>query len=129
MLQRIRSLEFLVDLGLMYDTLYELSDVSELLQHRATTIIYADKMIRRTIRRLENLIENGGMKSLEAECASNNSYTECIIINNNKVNFLSTLIKFMQARLFKATVADDSALKNLQLLSLECWPVKHTPGQ
>ena len=35
----------------------------------------------------------------------------------------------MQARLFKATVADDSALiKNLQVLSPECWPVEHTPG-
>ena len=56
----------------MYDTLYELSALSELLQHRATTIIYADKMILRTIRRLENLIVNGGTKSLEAECARRN---------------------------------------------------------
>ena len=135
MLKRIRSPEFLVDLGLMYDTLYELSALSELLQHRATTIIYADKMIFRTIRRLENLIENGGTKSLEAECARMNlkfNLTTLIpnasIININKVNFLSTLIKFMQARLFTATVADDSSLiKNLQVLSPECWPVEHTP--
>ena len=38
----------------------------ELLQHRATTIIYADEMIRRTIQLLENLIDNEGTKSLEA---------------------------------------------------------------
>ena len=113
--------EFLLDQHLMYDTLYELSTLSELLQHRATTIIYAHKMIRRTIRGLENLFENGWTKSLEAECAWRNlkfNLTTLIqnayIINTSKVNFLSILIKFMQARSFKATVADYSAItKNL----------------
>ena len=70
MARRIHSPEFLIDLAVMYDTLYELSALSELLQHRATSIIYADKMIRRTIRRLESLIDIQGIKSLEAERAA-----------------------------------------------------------
>ena len=53
--KRIQSPEFLIDLVLMFDTLYELSSLSELLQHRGTYIIYANQMIKRTIRRLENL--------------------------------------------------------------------------
>ena len=58
--KRIQSPEFLIDLGLMFDTLYELTSLSELLQHRGTSIIYADQMIKRTIRRLENFTINTG---------------------------------------------------------------------
>ena len=39
----------------MFDTVYELSSLSELLQHRETSIMYADQMIKWTIRRLESL--------------------------------------------------------------------------
>jgi len=35
LLNRIRSPEFLVDFGVMYDALYELSSLSELLQNRS----------------------------------------------------------------------------------------------
>ena len=105
MARRIDSHEFLIDLALMYDTLYELAAFSELLQHRVTSIIYADKMIRRTIGRLESLIDIQGIKLLEAERAGKQLIfiqTTLIpnkaIININKDCFLRTLIGFMQVR-------------------------------
>ncbi|KAI6651795.1 hypothetical protein LOD99_5042 [Oopsacas minuta] len=134
--KRIRSPEFLMDLGLMFDTLYELSSLSELLQHRATSIMHADQMIKRTIRRLESLKNNPGTKSLEAECAAKELQFNTTglkhnkaIVNINKHKFLGSLITSMEDRLFKITNPDDSTLmKDLQILNKETWPLEHTPG-
>ena len=135
--KRIQSPEFLIDLGLMFDTLYELSSLSELLQHRGTSIMYADQMIKRTIRRLQSLKINTGTKSLEAECAAKElKFNQTIvlkpnksIVNINKDKFLSFLITSMEDRLFRVTNADDSNLmKDLQILNKDSWPLEYTPG-
>ena len=64
MLRRMQSPELLIDLGIMYDALFELSNLSLLLQDRGTSIVYADKLIHRTIQLLETLKEKGGRKLL-----------------------------------------------------------------
>ena len=68
----IKSPEFLVDLDMMFDTLNELSFLSELLQHRSISIMNADQMIKRTIRRLESLKNNPGNKSLRQNTLQKN---------------------------------------------------------
>jgi len=70
MLNRIRSPEFLFDLGVMYDALYKLSSLSELLQNRSTSLVQADKYMRRTIRVLQSMKEKSGTRSLEAKSAA-----------------------------------------------------------
>lgn len=44
LLKRLCSPEFLIDLGVMYDALYELSLLSEILQKRTSTLVYADSV-------------------------------------------------------------------------------------
>ena len=44
LLNRIRSPQFLIDLGVMYDALFELTNLSELLQNRGTSLVQADKI-------------------------------------------------------------------------------------
>ena len=47
LLKRIRSPEFITDLGIMYDALFELSELSESLQDCDCTILIADKLLHR----------------------------------------------------------------------------------
>ena len=107
MLRRMQSPEFLIVLGTMYDALFELSNLSLLLQDRGTSIVYADKLIHRTIQLLETLKEKGGTKTLEAKDAAKRLlYQNIIMIENkklvkiNEVQFLNSLINRMYSRLF-----------------------------
>ena len=65
--KRISSKKFLLDLAIMYDVLYELSLLSEGLQIRNVTILYADSLIRRCIKHLEDMKQHKGEKVIEAE--------------------------------------------------------------
>ena len=84
-LRRMRSPESLTDLALMFDTLYELSNLSQMLQNREMTIISADKLIRRTIRRLEALQFTLGSKSLEVQTAVHSLSFHSITLHNQNI--------------------------------------------
>ena len=71
LLKRIRSPEFIIDLGIMYDALFELSELSESLQDCDCTILIADKLLHKYIRRLEFLRDKIGTKTLEANVCAN----------------------------------------------------------
>uniref|UniRef100_A0A6P7GS56 E3 SUMO-protein ligase KIAA1586-like n=1 Tax=Diabrotica virgifera virgifera TaxID=50390 RepID=A0A6P7GS56_DIAVI len=47
--RQLSSLQFLLNLAIMYDILAELSMLSEALQNRETTVVYANKLIKRSI--------------------------------------------------------------------------------
>lgn len=84
MLKRIRSPEFLVDLGVMHDALHELSSISFLLQGRGTSVLYADRLIRRSIRVLETMADKGGPKTREAKDAAENLVFRGITLVKNE---------------------------------------------
>jgi hypothetical protein len=107
LLSRIKSSEFLINLGVMSDVLRELSNLSLLLQDRSASLVYADKLIRRTIRSLEILKENSGEKTLEARAAEENmKFHNVDLAENKKVakinekQFLTSIINNMRARMF-----------------------------
>ena len=117
MLKRIRSPEFLVDLGLMHDALYELSNLSLLLQERGTSVVYADKLIRRSIRVLETMIEKAGIKTREAKDAAEKLMFHGItlakndkLITVNAKQFFTSLVNNMQARLFTTQSSNVSSV-------------------
>jgi hypothetical protein len=148
LLKRIHSPEFLVDLGVMYDALFELSSLSELLQHRGTSIVYADKLMRRTIRVLTTMKEKDGNKTLEAKCAAKEGKfkTSTLIANTklvtiNAKQFLTSLINNMNCRLFCTTFSNnrstgtsdvnrkyDELLKTFAVLDKDSWPLELIPG-
>jgi hypothetical protein len=64
--KKLCSPQFVADLALMYDSLQELKLLSESLQRRDMTVPLADKLIRRSIRRLEHMKEKAGPKMSEA---------------------------------------------------------------
>ncbi len=66
LLDRVQSPEFLCDLGLMYDTLHELSMMSQELQARSVTLLRAEHLLKRTIRVIHYLRESPGEKCSQA---------------------------------------------------------------
>ena len=68
--KKLCSPEFVVDLGLMHDSLNELSMLSLALQNREMNLPRADRLIRRSIRRIEHLKEKPGQMMLEAQSAA-----------------------------------------------------------
>ncbi|UYV77289.1 hypothetical protein LAZ67_15000351 [Cordylochernes scorpioides] len=82
LLRRLESPEFILDLGLMYDTLQEMSMLSLELQSRTTTLQKAEHIIKRTIRVIESFKTSPGEKSLLALEAAENLKkisSKCII--------------------------------------------------
>ncbi|XP_070822086.1 E3 SUMO-protein ligase KIAA1586-like [Chaetodon trifascialis] len=101
---RMQSKGFLCDLGLMYDVLSELSNLSLQLQAHSVTLLKADKFLRRTIRVLASFKDSPGEKSEEASQAqalghfgsvSLDSYAKLTPINAKQ--FLQSLINNMES--------------------------------
>jgi len=139
--KKLCSPQFVNDLAVMHDTLGELSMLSEQLQNRSTTIPEADKLIRRSIRRIENMKRNPGDKVLEAksiaessvfgstQLVSNNKH---VTINNNQ--FLSSVANSLRKRLLVADKGDTrestdvlrkntrSLLAELSVMDINFWP-------
>ena len=83
LLTRVRSPEFLQDLSLTYDTLYELAALSEYLQNRRLTLVSADRAIRRTIRCVGYLEKKPGTKMLEAKTATSEGQFGTLKLESN----------------------------------------------
>ena len=119
LLKRMGSPEFMTDLALMFDTLYELSNLSQMLQNREMTIITADKLIRRTIRRLETLQFTLGSKSLEVQTAIHSLSFHDVTLQNQKIvtiskqRFLECLVNKMKDRLFVTTFSKSPTDQNI----------------
>jgi hypothetical protein len=141
LLNRIRSPEFLVDLGVMYDALYEFSSPSELLQNRSTSLVQADKFMRRTIRVLQSMKEKSGTRSLEAKSAATQLQFKTIrLVSNQKLvtinekQFITSLINNMSSRLFctrssnEKQKADSTAELSSRNAYADCHGVTLPPG-
>ena len=150
LLKRIRSPEFVVDLGLMHDALHELSSLSLLLQERGTSLLYADKLIHRSIRVLETMRDKHGIKTREAmDAAEKLIFRGITLAKNNKLltinhkQFFTSLVNNMQARLFttqSSHVSSDHKKSNtckqqyedlmqqFGVLDETTWPSEIPPG-
>ena len=66
---RLCSSTFVLNLGLMFDALEELSDFSLSLQDRSTTLHRADASLSRQIRVVKSMAASPGLKTQEAQQA------------------------------------------------------------
>ena len=146
LLKKLSSEQFLLDLALMYDTLFELGLLSECLQKRTTSIVYADKLIRRSIRSLQGLKEKPGTKTLEAQNAIKKGKFGGVTITSNKkivsINyqqFLTSVVNNMQHRMFTTTSMKGSKasepqsmykslLDEISVLEKDYWPDEIPPN-
>lgn len=133
LLKRLGSPEFILDLGIMCDVLFELSELSLQLQKRNTSIVYADRLIKRTITYLETLKQKSGTNMLNAEIAAKEGVFGSVqLISNakhvcfNHKQFLTSLIDRMRQRMFCTISGSEneysSLLQQLTVLDPSSWP-------
>lgn len=138
--KKLCSPEFVFDLGVMYDSLEELSLLSEQLQHKSITIPLADKLIRRSIRRIESMkVKPGPMMTEAKSCAESMMMKSTRLEHNtkhvpiNSQQFLTSIADNLRQRLLvydHVTATSGVGLVKGKLnerksdvrSSLRCWP-------
>ncbi|XP_051782557.1 E3 SUMO-protein ligase KIAA1586-like [Erpetoichthys calabaricus] len=126
LLDRVQSPEFLCDLGLMYDTLHELSILSQELQARPVTLLRADHLLKCTIRVIHSFKESPGQKYSEALEAKDRGmlYRSVALKQNVKLisihprQFLQSIVNNLEQRLS----FEDEIIKDLGILDQSKWP-------
>lgn len=139
---KITSTDFVLNLGLLYDALTELSDLSLELQKRCTKLPDAHNLIRRQILIFESMSEkcnDGFYKEAEnSECSLTFKNIELHENNKNKINykqFYRSLADNLKSRMLNFTsshVSSSSDTSNkyaefiqlLEVLNPQKWPLE-----
>ena len=110
--KRIQSSEFLIDLALMYDVLFELSELSESLQNRSMNIVKADRCIRRSMVSIQSLKHKTGTKMMIASDSIKDGIFGIVPLTSNNRHFkidanafIDKLLDAMKDRLFATNAA------------------------
>ncbi|XP_068939594.1 E3 SUMO-protein ligase KIAA1586-like [Petaurus breviceps papuanus] len=127
--KRLANISFLQDLAFMIDILEEFSLLSSALQSRSTNIQKAQKLIKCTIRALENLKICTGKYESQIEGRIKSDEFKGIPFNKNKkLNtlprnmLLEHIIQQMNLRLLLEKNNDESILSYFDLLEPSTWP-------
>jgi hypothetical protein len=143
--KRLAAVGFVHNMGVMFDALAELGDLSRELQKRDMTLPRAQRVIDRQIRVLESMAETGGKYSQEASNAIENSEFKGVKLQQNtKVDvqlvrgqFFRSLVANLRQRLLTTTASHVGAnetsraagvkqyntlLSALEVMNKENWP-------
>lgn len=128
--KKLTSPEFISDLALMSDVLYELSYLSLALQNKSITLIQADSQIKRAIRVIESFKYKNGdhmnkfkeaQKTMIFQNVKLASYSRIISINKNQ--FITSICNNLNSRLLDNSNIDNSSLlHDICILDKNTWP-------
>ncbi|KAJ3582660.1 hypothetical protein NHX12_000373 [Muraenolepis orangiensis] len=127
--RRMQSKEFLCDLGLMFDALSELANLSQQLQAHSVTLLRADHLLKRTIRVLASFKDTQGEKFEEALTAQALGHLGSVPLESNAKLTPINAKQFLQSlinNLVKRLSFDGEMLHDLSVLDTGNWP--STPG-
>ncbi|XP_014353043.1 E3 SUMO-protein ligase KIAA1586-like [Latimeria chalumnae] len=126
--ERLRSTEFLCDLGLLYDVLQELSALSLELQKQSMTLPQCETLIKRTIRVLGSFKDEPGDKLNEAlKAKESGNFSSVVLKSNTKIKsinrsqFLQSLINNMNKRISSSFPNNATVLEDLKVLDKTMW--------
>uniref|UniRef100_A0AAQ6ALH6 HAT C-terminal dimerisation domain-containing protein n=1 Tax=Amphiprion ocellaris TaxID=80972 RepID=A0AAQ6ALH6_AMPOC len=80
----LTSVSFVVNLGVMFDALTELSDLSRMLQRRDMTLDHADRLLARQIRVFESMIKTPGPHTQTATEANEEKVFKNVTLHDNQ---------------------------------------------
>ena len=134
--QQLCSPQFVTDLALMHDALHELKILSEQLQDRNTTILEADKLIHRSVRRIEHIKDKPGEKMTEARLIAESCMFGATKVESNRKHvsinakqFLTSVANNMRRRLLAndddsndTRKASNMLLSQLAVMDSNFWP-------
>lgn len=138
--KRLTCHKFLLNLAFMYDVLAELALLSESLENRSTSLVFADKLIHRSLRYLESLKEKPGTRVLEAHVAMREgSFASVKLHDNPKIvsfhgqQLISSVINNLKQRMFTSSLGEEviqnkEFVEQLKVLEPEYWPTEIQPG-
>ncbi|XP_051997765.1 E3 SUMO-protein ligase KIAA1586-like [Xyrauchen texanus] len=130
---------FVVNLGIMYDALTELSDLSRMLQRRDMTLDQADRQLDRQIRVFESMVSTPGPYTQTAIEAEKKKFFRNVCLHENqrviKINpgqFFRSLAENVKCRMTPTTSShvsrtssektDSHLLSDIKVLQSDSWP-------
>lgn len=122
--KRLGSIQFLLDLALMCDVLFEISQLSLDLQKQDMSLLQADVLIRRrTIRVIESLKTMNGNYFSEAVKAKEKMIFKTVVLSNNekitcinKNQFITSVVNNLNMRLIPNEGEEKKYLKTFKYL-------------
>jgi len=127
--KRLGSIQFLLDLALMCDVLFEISQLSLDLQKQDMSLLQADVLIRRTIRVIESLKTMNGNYFSEAVKAKEKMIFKTVVLSNNekitcinKNQFITSVVNNLNMRLIPNEGEEKIILEDFQIFDKKLWP-------
>ncbi|RXN14539.1 E3 SUMO-protein ligase KIAA1586-like [Labeo rohita] len=135
----LTTVSFVVNLGIMYDALTELSDLSRMLQRRDMTLDQADRQLDRQIRVFESMVSTPGPYTQTAIEAKKEKIFRNVCLHENqrviKINhgqFFRSLAENVKCRMTPTTSShvsktssektDSHLLSDIKVLQSDSWP-------
>uniref|UniRef100_A0A3P9BKF5 HAT C-terminal dimerisation domain-containing protein n=1 Tax=Maylandia zebra TaxID=106582 RepID=A0A3P9BKF5_9CICH len=109
----LTTVSFVVNLGIMYDALTELSDLSRMLQRRDMTLDQADRQLDRQIRVFESMVSTPGPYTQTAIEAEKEKIFRNVCLHENQ-----RVIKINHGQFFH----NSHLLSDIKVLQSDSWP-------
>uniref|UniRef100_A0A3P9DDZ8 HAT C-terminal dimerisation domain-containing protein n=1 Tax=Maylandia zebra TaxID=106582 RepID=A0A3P9DDZ8_9CICH len=115
----LTTVSFVVNLGIMYDALTELSDLSRMLQRRDMTLDQADRQLDRQIRVFESMVSTPGPYTQTAIEAEKEKIFRNVCLHENQ-----RVIKINHGQFFRSLAenTDSHLLSDIKVLQSDSWP-------
>ena len=127
--KHLASVQFVNDIGLMYDVLQELSSLSLELQKQAMTLDKADRLVKRTIHVLESFVDNPSEHSSEANTAKERMEFKTVelldIVKQKAIDrqqFIQSVVDNLRLWLCEPDEADAQILEDCLVFDTDTWP-------
>lgn len=137
--RELTSVQFIANLGIIYDALQALSELSLELQKHDITIIDADRALRQQIAEFEAMVDKRGIHSAECEQAIKENMFQGVSLHEGKTtnkkieheHFFCSLADSLRKRLSTGggeSVIDKTRFETLigevKVLYKQCWPLE-----
>jgi len=127
--KHLASVQFVNDIGLMYDVLQEPVSLSLELQKQAMTLDKADRLVKRTIRVLKSFIDNPSEHLSEANPAKERMEFKTVelldIVKQKAIvrqQFIQSVVDNLRLRLCEPDEADAQILNVCLIFDTDTWP-------
>lgn len=127
--KRLGCIQFLLDLALMCDILFEISQLSLDLQKQDMSLLQADVLIRRTIRVIGSLKTMDGKYYSEAVKAKEKMMFKTVVLSSNekiicinKNQFITSVVNNLNMRLIPNEGEEKIILEDFQIFDKKLWP-------
>uniref|UniRef100_H3AKH7 HAT C-terminal dimerisation domain-containing protein n=1 Tax=Latimeria chalumnae TaxID=7897 RepID=H3AKH7_LATCH len=124
---RLTDTSFVLNMGLLFDALVELKELSLELQKRSTTLMHAHKLVEQKCLVFESMSQNPGEHFLISQQAVRDAAFKGVALHKgrmtaiNRTKFFSCLLMKMEERIFNKLTYQE-LLKHMEVLDKSKWP-------